>query len=67
MELLSTKRNQQVLWQIIWFSVNKLPDGTAISAMEDMSRVFEKLRKEAQMLSLPNPNSISLEISNIIF
>ena len=39
--------------------VNELPDGKAISAIEDISREFEKLRKTAQMLDLPNPNSIN--------
>ena len=40
-------------------SVNELPDGTAISAVDDISREFEKLRRAAQMLGLPNPNSIN--------
>ena len=40
-------------------SVNELPDGTAVSAVEDISREFEKLRAAAQALGLPNPNSIN--------
>lgn len=40
-------------------SVNELPDGTAISAVEDISKEFAKLRKAAQILGLPNPNSIN--------
>jgi len=39
--------------------VNELPDGKAISAIEDISREFEKLRKVAHILGLPNPNSIN--------
>lgn len=40
-------------------SVNELDDGTAVSVVEDISRELEKLRKAAQMLGLPNPNSIN--------
>ena len=43
----------------IVLGVNELPDGKAISAVEDISREFEKLRKVAQMLGLPNPYSIT--------
>ena len=43
----------------IVLGVNELPDGKAISAIEDISKEFEKLRKIAQMLDLPNPNSIN--------
>ena len=39
--------------------VNELPDGKAISAIEDISREFEKLRRTAKILDLPNPNSIN--------
>ena len=39
-------------------SVNELPDGTAVSAVEDISREFEKSRRAAQALGLPNPNSM---------
>lgn len=39
--------------------VNELPDGTAISAVEYISREFEKLREAAKMLGLQNPNSIN--------
>ena len=34
-------------------SVNELPDGTAMRAVEDISREFEKLRKVAETLGLP--------------
>ena len=43
----------------IVLGVDELPDGKAISAIEDISREFEKLRKTAQLLDLPNPNSIN--------
>ena len=40
-------------------SVNEVPDGKAISAIEDISREFEKFRRIAEMLGLPNANSIN--------
>ena len=40
-------------------SINELPDGTAESATADVSREFEKLRKTAHALGMPNPNSIN--------
>lgn len=40
-------------------SVNELPDGKAVTAIEDISREFEKLRRVAEMLGLPNANSIN--------
>ena len=40
-------------------SINELPDGKAVSAIEDISREFEKLRRVAEMLGLPNANSIN--------
>ena len=40
-------------------SVNELADGTAESAVADVSREFEKLRRTAHALGLPNPNSIN--------
>ena len=39
--------------------VNELPDGKADSAIEDISRECEKLRKTTKILSLPNPDSIN--------
>ena len=39
--------------------VNELQDGSAASAVEDISREFEKLRHAATVLGLPNPNSIN--------
>lgn len=40
-------------------SVNHLADGTAKSAVSDVSRELEKLRKTASALGLPNPDSIN--------
>ena len=40
-------------------SVNELPDGTAESAIADISRELEKLRKTAHALDMPNPDSIN--------
>ena len=40
-------------------SVNELSDGTAASSVTDISNEFEKLRKAAHALGLPNPNSIN--------
>lgn len=39
--------------------VNELQDGSAASAIDDISREFEKLRHAASVLGLPNPNSIN--------
>ena len=36
-----------------------MQDGSAASAIDDISREFEKLRFAASMLGLPNPNSIN--------
>ena len=58
-----TTKQQQKLGGVVANSavmgVNELPDGKVVSTIEDISREFEKLRKTAQMLDLPNPNSIS--------
>ena len=43
----------------IVLGVNELQDGSAASAIDDISREFEKLRSAASMLGLPNPNSIN--------
>ena len=40
-------------------SVNELPDGTVASAIGDVSRTLEKLRRVAHALSLPNSDSIN--------
>ena len=40
-------------------SVNEVADGTAISAMEDVSKELEKLRETAHALQLPSANSIN--------
>ena len=40
-------------------SVNELPDGTAKSAITDVSRELEKLRETAHALDMPNPDSIN--------
>ena len=39
--------------------VNELADGKAITAIEDISREFERLRQVAEMLGLPNARSIN--------
>ena len=39
--------------------VNELADGKANTAVEDISREFEKLRLVAEMLDLPNAQSIN--------
>ena len=58
-----TTKQQQKLGGVvangIVLGVDELPDEKAISAIEDISKEFEKLRKIAQMLDLPNPNSIN--------
>lgn len=41
------------------FGVNELQDGSAASAIDDISREFERLRHAASILGLPNPNSIN--------
>lgn len=40
-------------------SVNELPDGTAVSAIEDISKELEKLREIARALRLPNADQIN--------
>ena len=40
-------------------SVNEVPDGTAVSAINDVSREFENLRKMAHDLGMPNADSIN--------
>lgn len=40
-------------------SVNELPDGTAESAIDDVSRELQKLRKVAHAIGMPNPDSIN--------
>ena len=40
-------------------SVNELPDGTAKSAITDISRELEKLCETAHALNMPNPDSIN--------
>ena len=39
--------------------VNEVPDGRAVSAVNEISREFEKLRRIAEMLGLPNATSIN--------
>ena len=39
--------------------VNELADGKAITAIEDISKEFEKLRRIAEMIGLPNARSIN--------
>ena len=40
-------------------SVNELPDGTAESAINDVSQELEKLRRIAHAIGMPNPDSIN--------
>ncbi len=58
-----TTKNQKKLGGVVAsgmvLCVNELEDGSAVSAVEDISREFEKLRKAANLLGLPNPNSIN--------
>lgn len=44
--------------------VNELADGKAITAVEDIYREFEKLRRVAEMLGLPNAHSINWTLVN---
>lgn len=47
--------------------VNELADGKAITAIEDISREFEKLRRVAEMLGLSNARSINWTLFNLRF
>ena len=58
-----TTKNQKKLGGVVAndlvLGVNELQDGSAASAIDDISREFERLRHAARMLGLPNPNSIN--------
>lgn len=58
-----TTKNQKKIGGVVAnnfvLGVNELQDGSAASAIDDISREFEKLRYAASMLGLPNPNSIN--------
>lgn len=58
-----TTKNQKKLGGVVAndlvLGVNELQDGSAASAIEDISKEFERLRDAATMLGLPNPNSIN--------
>lgn len=58
-----TTKNQKKLGGVVAndlvLGVNELQDGSAASAIEDISREFERLRHAATVLGLPNPNSIN--------
>ena len=58
-----TTKNQKKLGGVVAndlvMGVNELQDGSAASAIEDISREFERLRHTATVLGLPNPNSIN--------
>lgn len=58
-----TTKNQRKLGGVVAnnmvLSVNELQDGSATIAIDDISREFEKLRHAANVLKLPNPNSIN--------
>lgn len=58
----TTKRQKKlggVVVSDMVLSVNELSDGTAASAVHDIANEFDKLRKAAHSLGLPNPNSIN--------
>ena len=58
-----TTKNQKKLGGVVAndlvLAVNELQDGSAASAVEDISREFERLRYAATVLGLPNLNSIN--------
>ena len=58
-----TTKNQKKLGGIVIndtiLSVNELSDGTALTAVDDISKELEKLRTTAKLLGLPNANSIN--------
>ena len=58
-----TTKNQRKLGGVainnMVISVNEVPDGTAASAIDDVSREFQKLRKIAHAIGMPNPDSIN--------
>ena len=58
-----TTKNQKKLGRVVAnnlvLGVNELQNGSAVSAVDDISREFEKLRHTASMLRQPNPNSIN--------
>jgi hypothetical protein len=58
-----TTKNQKKLGGValngMVISVNELPDGTANSAIEDVSRALKRLRDTAKMLGMPHANSIN--------
>ena len=58
-----TTKNQKKLGGVVAnelvLGVSELQDGSAASAVEDISREFEKLWHAATVLGLPNPNSIN--------
>lgn len=43
----------------IVLSVNELADGKAVSMVEDISNEFKKIQRVAELLKLPNSNSIN--------
>ena len=59
-----TTKNQKKLGVVaingMTISVNELADGTSLTAINDVSRELEKLRKTACALGIPNANSIKL-------
>ena len=58
-----TTKNQKKIGSVvvndIVVSVNELCDGTAATAIDDISRELEKLRTTARSLGIPNANSIN--------
>ena len=58
----TTKQQQKldgIVANDVVLDVNELPDGRVDSAIEDVSRECEKLRKITKILSLTNPDSIN--------
>ena len=58
-----TTKNQKKLGVValngMVVSVNELPDGTATSTIEDVSKELKKLREIALTLGMPNASSIN--------
>lgn len=58
-----TTKNQKKIGGVVVngmvVSLNELSDGTALSAVDDISRELEKLRATAASLGIPNANSIN--------
>ena len=58
MALQKTRKNRVVINDTV-LSMNKVSDGTALTAIDDIPKELEKLRTTAKLLGLPNANSIN--------